>query len=156
MLGLWGALKSEYPRVASILLTLALACGLIYSLAVTADRVVVPRHRTAVVIGPALMTSYRSLIANYGVDIVRADGRRETVQSDTLYDHHAKAGKQTAEASGWFDRIVSVTINGRKIEVGQALSYDLLVTLILANIVVIRVLRFLGARPGRRREREPR
>lgn len=144
MVGLWGALKSEYPRVASILLTLAVACGLIYSLAVTADRLVVQRHRTGVVIGPALMTSYRSVVANYGVDIVRADGRRETVQSDTLYDHHANAGKRTAEASGWFDRIVSVTINGSKIEVGQALSYDLLVLLILGSVLAIRGLRFLG------------
>ena len=47
------------------------------------------------------------------------------MHSDVLYDDFGESGLHDAEASGWFNQIVSVTIDGRKIEVGQSLRFQL-------------------------------
>ena len=55
----------------------------------------------------------------------RGSGDHQHVHSDVLYDDFGESGLHDAEASGWFNQIVSVTIDGRKIEVGQSLRFQL-------------------------------
>ena len=111
---------------------LALAIGLpgllaacIWFLAAAADRLIPARHGTTVVVMERFHDHERRVPDTYGVWVRRGSGDRQHVHSDVLYDDFGESGLHDAEASGWFNQIVSVTIDGRKIEVGQSLRFQL-------------------------------
>jgi hypothetical protein len=109
-----------------------------------ADRFIPARRDTTLVIMERFHERERRVPDTYGVYVRRLSGGRQRVHSDTLYKEFANRGTVSAEQTGWFGRVVSVTVDGRKIEVGQSLRFQLLLAMVgvgFALILVVRVVR---------------
>lgn len=88
------------------------------------DRELSTRHATTI----EFLDTYKRVgrySDEHGVKIRPADGRVERLESDTLHDRFANTGAHAAEASGWRDRIVAVELEGRTIDVGESVHFEL-------------------------------
>ena len=147
---IWTNILEKYPRASFVLIIGLCLSAAAFFLMRVGDRVIASRHTTAIRIGDAY-TAHHRFEDTHGVSIIRADGRLESLQSDVLHDHFAKTGLHSAEASGWRDRIVSVQLGQRRIEVGESLRYELLMASILAGMPVMATYGKLRARRRRKR-----
>lgn len=120
----------------------------LWFIAAIGDRYIPERDRLTVTIEQRFRESGgRGATATYGVYARMPDGTRQRVHSDVLYDHFENYGPVPAQTTGWFGRVIAVTIDGRTLRVGQTLRFQLFFAIVGIGFIIIVVVRMIRNGP---------
>ena len=122
------------------------AAGLWFTAAI-GDRYIPARDHITVTIEERFHESGSRAPGTYGVYARLPDGSRQPVHSDVLYDRFENYGAVPAQTTGWFGRVIAVTIDGQTISVGQTLKFQLFFAIPCIGFLLIIVVRMIRNGP---------